>query len=172
MKKERKKMRVDLYDERLILLRVHGQGIVEWKILQVCKDFIEFEYTLDNVEFSSWEWNEFSGEHIRNYVINPQEKKIWHAIVAYPNIYVDLKHKKPYVFYTHDKIAVSHVWENPCNKQKVRAHEGTFGNIKPKFYQIRSLCFNRMPMRHIHPVAFFPGSEEKHELHELRIVEL
>ena len=58
MKRERKKLRVQLVDEDMILLKVPDKGIVEWKILQVSKDFVEFEYALDDVIFRPGEWNE------------------------------------------------------------------------------------------------------------------
>lgn len=98
MKRERKRLRVQLVDEDMILLKVPAKGIVEWKILQVSKDFVEFEYALDDVIFCSGEWNECRGEYIRNYVLDPKKQKIWCATVAYPSALIDLKCKKPFVF--------------------------------------------------------------------------
>lgn len=162
MKKERKKLRVELVDEDMILLKVPDKGIVEWKILQVSKNFVEFEYVLDDVLFHPGEWNECRGEHIRRYVLDPKKQKIWYATVAYPNTLVDLKHKRPVIFYSYGKPDVRVVENCLSIKQKKN-------NKKQKFYQIRYITFNRVPMQSSCPVAFFA---ESGKTYELKVVEL
>lgn len=161
MKKERKKLRVELVDEDMILLKVPDKGIVEWKILQVSKDFVEFAYTLDDVEFHSGEWNDSRGEYIRRYVLDPKSQKIWRATVAYPNTLVNLKHKRPVVFYSYGKPDVR-VIENCLSIRQKETDK------KEKFYQIRYVTFSRVPMQSS-PVVFFA---ESGKTYELKVVEL
>ena len=164
MKKERKKLRVELVDEDMILLKVPAKGIAEWKFLQFGDNFVEFEYALDDVNFDPGEWNECRGEYIRRYILDPKKHKIWRAAVAYPNALVDCKHKRPIVFYSYGKPAI-HVYENhpDCTKRN------SSKNGKQKFYQVRYITFNRVPMQSTCPVAFFAESEKTYEL---KVVEL
>lgn len=162
MKRERKKLRVQLVDEDMILLKVPDKGIVEWKILQVSKDFVEFEYALDDVIFRPGEWNECRREHIRHYVLDPKKQKIWRATVAYTSALIDLKAKRPFVFSSHGKLM-------PIEISVAELGDPSKEDIEPKFYQLREFNFNRLPMQNIRPIGFFA---ESGKTCELKVVEL
>lgn len=163
MKKERKKIHVNLVDEDMILLRVPDKGIIEWKILQIGSNFVEFEYALDDVEFHPSEWNECRGEYVRRYILDPKKQKIWRTSVAYPNALVDFKCKRPIVFYSYGKPAVR-VGKNRSSFEQRNFEK----DEKPKFYQVRYVTFNRVPMQST-PVAFFAKNGKTYEL---KVVEL
>lgn len=169
MKRERKRIRVELVDEDMILLKVPSKGIVEWKVIKVSEDFIEFEYALDDVIFCPGEWNECRGEYIRNYVLDPKKQKIWHATVAYPSALIDLKCKRPFVFYSHGKLAVTRVCESIYKRNK--EHDKKSEDGKNQFYHVRGISFNRLPMQNIRPLVFFALDGGK-KTHELKVVEL
>ncbi len=167
MKRERKKLRVQLVDEDMILLKVPDKGIVEWKILQVSKDFVEFEYALDDVIFRPGEWNECRREHIRHYVLDQKKQKIWRATVAYTSALIDLKAKRPFVFSSHGKLmpvklSSAELGDYMCCGDPSK-------DIEPRFYQLRGFNFNRLPMQNIRPIGFFA---ESGKTYELKVVEL
>lgn len=167
MKKERKKIRVNLVDEDMILLKVPDKGIVEWKILQIGSNFVELLYALDDVSFYSGEWNECRHEYIRHYVLDPKKQKIWRATVAYASALIDLKAKRPYVVCSHGKLMPIKL--SPAELGDSICCGDPSKDIEPKFYQLRGFSFNRLPMKSVRPIAFFA---ESGKTYELKVVEL
>ena len=167
MKRERKKLRVNLADEEMILLKVPDKGIVEWKILKVSKDFVEFVYALDDVIFRPDEWNECRQEYIRHYVLDPKKQKIWRATVAYASALIDVKAKRPYVVCSHGKLMP--VKLSPAELGDYMCSGNPSKDVEPRFYQLRGYSFNRLPMQNIRPIGFFA---ESGKTYELKVVEL